>query len=99
MPDISMCNGNNCPFKEQCYRFKATPDTYQTYADFDKRIDKLQKDPFLACDFYEPLVKKRMTKDEYLEAVFGPKEEWDRLHKEYKKYLKLSLGRKNINKK
>lgn len=25
MPDISMCPGTNCPLKEQCYRYTATP--------------------------------------------------------------------------
>lgn len=32
MPDITMCNGDNCPLKETCYRFTATPDEFrQTY--------------------------------------------------------------------
>ena len=28
MPDISMCHGKDCPLKESCYRFTATPDKY-----------------------------------------------------------------------
>lgn len=31
MPDISMCTGLGCPFKEQCYRAQARPDIYQSY--------------------------------------------------------------------
>lgn len=32
MPDITMCNGDNCPFKETCYRYLATPSEYmQSY--------------------------------------------------------------------
>lgn len=31
MPDISMCNGTDCPHKENCYRFTAKPSEYQTY--------------------------------------------------------------------
>lgn len=31
MPDITMCEGTNCPIKETCYRFKAQPSTYQSY--------------------------------------------------------------------
>jgi len=32
MPDISMCKGGDCPLKEKCYRYKATPtDEWQTY--------------------------------------------------------------------
>jgi hypothetical protein len=29
MPDISMCNGGECPLKETCYRYKAKPSEYQ----------------------------------------------------------------------
>jgi hypothetical protein len=31
MPDISMCMGNDCPIKENCYRYKAEPSKYQSY--------------------------------------------------------------------
>ena len=31
MPDISKCEGTNCPHKEKCYRFTAPASEYQTY--------------------------------------------------------------------
>lgn len=32
MPDITMCNGGDCPLKETCYRYKATPSEFlQSY--------------------------------------------------------------------
>ena len=32
MPDITMCPGGDCPHKEDCYRYTATPDEiYQYY--------------------------------------------------------------------
>lgn len=31
MPDITMCNNNKCPMRENCYRFKAEPSDYQSY--------------------------------------------------------------------
>lgn len=32
MPEITMCNGGDCPLKETCYRFKAMKKVYgQTY--------------------------------------------------------------------
>jgi hypothetical protein len=32
MPDITMCSGRGCPKKDQCYRYKATPNQYwQSY--------------------------------------------------------------------
>jgi len=29
MPDITMCTGGECPIRERCYRFKATPSEYR----------------------------------------------------------------------
>lgn len=31
MADITMCFGSGCPLKEQCYRYTAKPDEYQSY--------------------------------------------------------------------
>jgi len=31
MPDITMCPGETCSKKYQCYRFSATPDEKQSY--------------------------------------------------------------------
>lgn len=28
-PDITLCQGTNCPHKETCYRFTATPNEYR----------------------------------------------------------------------
>ncbi len=30
MPDITMCPGTNCPYKETCYRYTAKPSDYQS---------------------------------------------------------------------
>lgn len=36
MPDISLCENEQCPSKDDCYRFKAIPDiTYQAYDIFE----------------------------------------------------------------
>ena len=41
MPDISMCQNQTCPVKEECYRFMATPNPYrQSYAAFKVTSDK-----------------------------------------------------------
>jgi len=29
MPDITLCEGTDCPLKETCYRYKATPSEYR----------------------------------------------------------------------
>lgn len=31
MPDIAMCLGHNCPFKQTCVRYRAVPGKWQTY--------------------------------------------------------------------
>jgi hypothetical protein len=35
MPDISMCNNQDCPKKETCYRFIAKPNIHQSYTKFE----------------------------------------------------------------
>ena len=39
MPDICMCNNQNCLRKNTCFRFKTIPDTYQTYFLWDEEHD------------------------------------------------------------
>ena len=47
MPDISMCEGGDCPSKHECYRFTATPDSYQAYMDFNAKRQGEKCDSFL----------------------------------------------------
>jgi len=44
MPNISMCKNKKCKDKETCYRYKATPDKDQLYADFTQKY----------CEYYWP---------------------------------------------
>ena len=40
MPDISMCDGKNCPVRDKCYRFTATPTPMrQAYMTFPRKDD------------------------------------------------------------
>ena len=44
MPDITMCQGDNCPIKDKCYRFTAHADElWQSYANFEYKH---------GCDFF-----------------------------------------------
>lgn len=54
MPDISMCANDKCPLRETCYRFKATPNTYQTYSSYTYELDPRGK---VVCDGYDKIVK------------------------------------------
>lgn len=55
MPDISMCKGTGCPFKNNCYRFKAKPDKlFQSYfvtPPYDKKTKK--------CEYRWKIEKKK----------------------------------------
>ena len=55
MPDISMCKGEDCPLKNQCYRYTATPCEYQSYF-----VDP----PYIEdeCEFFYKDLKKSETK-------------------------------------
>ncbi len=50
MPDISMCQDEQCPSRETCYRFKAKPDLLmQAYGHFGR------EDGAERCGYYWPL--------------------------------------------
>jgi hypothetical protein len=47
-----MCDNKDCPLRESCYRFTATPSKYmQTYADFEFTT----KDGITECEYYWPV--------------------------------------------
>ena len=59
MPDIAMCQNENCPIKEGCYRFTATPDAYrQSYAKFEYSFEYHDRDGYseldVTCDHFIP---------------------------------------------
>ena len=51
MADITMCNGNNCPIKNGCYRHRALSNEYgQSYFIKSPYSKKLKE-----CQYYWPL--------------------------------------------
>lgn len=53
MPDITMCNGEKCPKKVRCYRFKAIPSKFRQSFFVEAPYDKKTK----ACLEYWPMKK------------------------------------------
>lgn len=50
MPDITMCEGYDCPWKTKCHRFTAKPSNYRQayFIDFPgKMVEEL-----FTCDFF-----------------------------------------------
>lgn len=35
MPDITQCCNRDCPLRDKCYRYRAIPDDYQSFAFFE----------------------------------------------------------------
>jgi hypothetical protein len=59
MPDISMCTGKGCPFKESCYRYTAIPSKYMQSYFFEPPIIK---DEEVTCDYYWETKKEKDDK-------------------------------------
>lgn len=60
MPDITMCQGRDCPMKESCYRFTATPDPMQSYFIIPPCAKKdTLANVYSDCDFYLDNSKKQ----------------------------------------
>ena len=67
MPDIAMCLNSECPLKEKCYRFTATPDKYwQAYSDFEPYTLPNKKQ--VTCDAFIPNTTR--------ETKVNPLNEW-----------------------
>ena len=47
MPDITMCDGEGCKLKENCWRFKAKPSSYQSFFS-----EAPVKNEGADCDYY-----------------------------------------------
>ena len=56
MPDITMCLGDGCKKKQDCYRFKAIPSEYQCY--FSAPVS----DTGVCEHFWELTADKKKTK-------------------------------------
>ena len=54
MPDIAMCKNDKCIKKNNCYRYKAKPSTYQSYFAEDT-LDKEGN-----CKYYIPISKQEI---------------------------------------
>lgn len=48
MPDITMCVGEGCPLKEECFRYTAKPSEYrQSYFDGTPNYSRLRCEYFM----------------------------------------------------
>ena len=53
MPDIAMCGDKECPSREKCYRFMATPSPHmQSYSHFGREVGDAK------CDSFWPVKNK-----------------------------------------
>jgi len=52
MPDITMCNNEDCKQKEQCYRYKAKPTPYRQSYWADSVVDEKRE-----CEYFMQINK------------------------------------------
>ena len=57
MPDISMCINTKCPVRKMCYRYRAIPDEYQSYAGFTFNVETASCEEFWYCDRKRPDIR------------------------------------------
>ena len=48
MADITKCNNRDCPLRYSCYRFNAPDGVWQSYNNFEFRVDSEE----IECDYY-----------------------------------------------
>ena len=54
MPDISKCEGTDCPLRKECYRYTCKPSEFlQAYSDFS---DALNEDK-THCDYFMEILE------------------------------------------
>lgn len=63
-----MCQNENCPLKDGCYRYTATPDEYrQSYAMFEYKFEFYDRDGYteldVTCEYYMPDIQPRNHAD------------------------------------
>jgi hypothetical protein len=52
MPDISKCEGIECPLREKCYRYTCDPDEFwQTYGSYNNALNEEKTE----CEYLIPL--------------------------------------------
>jgi len=56
MVDITMCEGKNCPMRENCYRYKARPGKWQSQFNGP---NQLKSDG--TCDLYWPMKEENQN--------------------------------------
>ena len=52
MPDITMCCNYDCPLKARCYRYRAVPDDYQSFAMFEPKTRSKKMAMVVECDYF-----------------------------------------------
>jgi hypothetical protein len=55
MPDITMCEGKDCPLKEDCYRYTAIPNEYRQSYFMNPPYNKEEG----KCDHHMEIWKKK----------------------------------------
>ena len=58
MPDITMCKDIDCPIKDKCYRFTATPSEFRQSYFIDSPINKNGE-----CEYFVNIKKDKLEEE------------------------------------
>lgn len=73
MPDITMCVNKQCPLRSRCYRYRAVPSSWQSYAMY-RYIVKIgdDKKPEYECDMFWEIDGRVLRSTEEADAQYVP---------------------------
>ena len=53
MPDITMCINKSCPLRSKCYRYRAVPSNWQSFANYQPTTVAKQPGKYETnCDYF-----------------------------------------------
>jgi hypothetical protein len=71
MPDITMCKGEECPLKEQCLRYRATPSYFRQSYFLSPPYDEGKCSEFVEFIDKKARVKVEKEADQEEESLMG----------------------------
>lgn len=76
MPDITMCVNKQCPLRSKCYRYRAVPDGWQSFAKFEPSNKAFggYGDTVLDCDYFWEIEGRVLLSTEEADGRYIPNE-------------------------
>lgn len=76
MPDITMCVNKQCPLRSKCYRYRAVPSTWQSFANYIPHTIAKLSDPAIyetKCDYFWEIDGRVLLSTEEADGRYIPR--------------------------